>query len=305
MPISRGVHGRLAPLRPTSFPKEFDKKPSSNIFKRAILKQVDCPEGTVPIKRVGKEELRAAIFFSESILRSRRNEIHTQAFKDPGLFQAAVTKLSNGVYRGAKADISVEKLNNIAAGHYSASLVWVTDDPNGYTQSLWAGWMTDESGGCFNTYCSGFVVTSKSNPLGVPLRGPGAQKYVVGISIAQDKGTGHWWLNVNGESIGYWPKGLIPALDDGASNLIWGSVTYGGSREASSPMGNGILPDASEPLKSGILTSMGVVSSSPGGFVDAPVDQSGIKVDCNTHYGVTYFNDKTTAIAYGGPGGLC
>ncbi|KAK9120732.1 hypothetical protein Syun_018349 [Stephania yunnanensis] len=175
--------------------------------------------------------------------------------------QTAVTKLSNGVYRGAKADISVEKLNNIAAGHYSASLVWVTDDPNGYTQSLWAGWM--------------------------------------------DGGTGHWWLNVNGESIGYWPKGLIPALDDGASNLIWGSVTYGGSREASSPMGNGILPDASEPLKSGILKSMGVVTSSPGSFVDAPVDQSGIKVDCNTHYGVTYFNDETTAIAYGGPGGLC
>ncbi|KAK9144677.1 hypothetical protein Sjap_004580 [Stephania japonica] len=95
-------------LRPTSLPKVLlDTTLSTNIYKKATLQQINCPHGTVPIKRVGKEELRATKHFAES-LSSRPNEISPQS-KFPGTYQA-VAKLGNGGYRGVRSSISLQKL---------------------------------------------------------------------------------------------------------------------------------------------------------------------------------------------------
>ncbi|KAK9148962.1 hypothetical protein Scep_007719 [Stephania cephalantha] len=127
--------------RTSSSPKEiFDMTSSTNIYKKAMLDQVDCPDGTVPIKRVGKEELKAAKYFFES-LHSRRNDVRPQASSYPGL-HSAVSRLKQGGYKGVGAEISVEKVD-VAAAHFSASHVWVSDDPDGFKNSLWAGWMRD------------------------------------------------------------------------------------------------------------------------------------------------------------------
>ncbi|KAK9120768.1 hypothetical protein Syun_018385 [Stephania yunnanensis] len=90
-----------------------------------------------------------------------------------------------------------------------------------------------------------------------------------------DKGTGNWWLQVEGEGIGYWPKWLIPALNDGASIVMWGGVTY---------------------VKTVDLAY---------NLVDAPKLQD-FNIDCSAIHHVSHHRgvDKLgVAILYGGPGG--
>ncbi|KAK9142408.1 hypothetical protein Syun_011808 [Stephania yunnanensis] len=108
--------------RTSSSPKEiFDMTSSTNIYKKAMLDQVDCPDGTVPIKRVGKEELKAAKYFFES-LHSRRNDVRPQASSYPGL-HSAVSRLKQGRYKGVGAEISVEKVD-VAAAHTSVPVMY-------------------------------------------------------------------------------------------------------------------------------------------------------------------------------------
>ncbi|KAK9120765.1 hypothetical protein Syun_018382 [Stephania yunnanensis] len=123
-----------------------DESPSpTNIFRKATLQRIDCPEGTVPIKRVGKDELRASKRFFESIP-SRANEVSPQASKYLGVYQA-VAKL-NGGDKGIRSAISVQKLENVAANHWSTGQVWVSNDlDDGYINSLWAGWIAVGSAG--------------------------------------------------------------------------------------------------------------------------------------------------------------
>ncbi|KAK9148953.1 hypothetical protein Scep_007710 [Stephania cephalantha] len=136
--------------RTSSSPKEiFDMTSSTNIYKKSMLDQVDCPDGTVPIKRVGKEELKAAKYFFES-LHSRRNDVRPQASSYPGL-QSAVSRLKQGGYKGVGAEVSLEKVD-VAAAHFSASHVWVSDDPDGFANSLWAGWMEVDGHGHWRLY---------------------------------------------------------------------------------------------------------------------------------------------------------
>ncbi|KAK9148957.1 hypothetical protein Scep_007714 [Stephania cephalantha] len=243
--------------RTSSSPKRiFDTTSSTNIYK-AMLEQVDCPEGTVPIKRVGKEELKAAKYFFES-LHSRRNDARLQASSYPGL-HSAVSRLKQGGYKGVGAEISVEKVD-VAAAHFSASHVWVSDDPDGFKNSLWAGWMDVD-------------------------------------------GPGHWRLYVDSKEVGYWPNELVPALNDGANHLLWGSVTLGPVDENSSPMGNGRLPDTRDYKKSGFFFKMAMRSRN--NYEDPPTDQTDISVDCNANYGVANFKGEGVSILYGGPGGMC
>ncbi|KAK9102584.1 hypothetical protein Sjap_019838 [Stephania japonica] len=95
-------------MRRTSSPNGiFNTTSSSNIYKKAMLEQVDCPE--------------------------------------------AVSRSRQGVYKGVAAVISVEKVD-VAAKHFSASHVWVSDDPDGFDNSLWAGWMDVDGPGHWRLY---------------------------------------------------------------------------------------------------------------------------------------------------------
>ncbi|KAK9142401.1 hypothetical protein Syun_011801 [Stephania yunnanensis] len=293
--------------RTSSSPKEiFDMTSSTNIYKKAMLDQVDCPDGTVPIKRVGKEELKAAKYFFES-LHSRRNDVRPQASSYPGL-HSAVSRLKQGGYKGVGAEISVEKVD-VAAAHFSASHVWVSNDPDGFTNSLWAGWMTTGSTGCFNTYCSGFVVTNKSLPPTSAFKNVsvyGGTKFIADLLIDKDvDGPGHWRLYVDSKEVGYWPNELVPTLNDGANHLLWGSVTLGPISENSSPMGNGRLPDTGDYKKSSFFFKM--TMRSENNYENPPTDQTDISVDCNANYGVANFKSTYSgaSILYGGPGGMC
>ncbi|KAK9148959.1 hypothetical protein Scep_007716 [Stephania cephalantha] len=204
--------------RTSSSPKGiFDTTSSNNIYKKAMLEQVDCPE--------------------------------------------AVSRLKQGGYKGVGAEISVEKVD-VAAAHFSASHVWVSDDPDGFKNSLWAGWMDVD-------------------------------------------GPGHWRLYVDSKEVGYWPNELVPALNDGANHLLWGSVTLGPIGENSSPMGNGRLPDTGDYKKSGFFFKMTMRSGN--NYKDPPTDQTDISVDCNANYGVANFKStyNGVSILYGGPGGMC
>ncbi|KAK9095336.1 hypothetical protein Scep_026805 [Stephania cephalantha] len=297
-------------LRPESLPKEFlDSTPSTNTYKKATLQRVDCPEGTVPIKRVGKEELRAAKRFSESLL-LESNEAQPQSSEHPGTYQV-VAKLGHGDYRGIKAALTLEGLE-ILADHWVTSQVWISEDPNGYTNHLWAGWMTDRNHQCFNAHCGGFVATSKSLAVGAAfehLSEYGGDQYYIDVLIAQEESTGNWWLRIgeNNEPVGYWPKGVVPAIDDGASYVMWGGITSGPVSEDSSPLGNGNFPTSPSEVTKTCLTAFMKIVDSQHRLIDAPKSLE-YKVDCEANYHLqAYGGDKWrgTAILFGGPGGPC
>ncbi|CAH2042850.1 unnamed protein product, partial [Thlaspi arvense] len=41
-----------------------------------------------------------------------------------------------------------------------------------------------------------------------------------------DKSSGNWWLEVQGEAIGYWPESIFTALADSARLVEWGGEIY-------------------------------------------------------------------------------
>ncbi|KAK9142409.1 hypothetical protein Syun_011809 [Stephania yunnanensis] len=68
----------------------------------------------------------------------------TKFIADLLIDKSDVSRLKQGGYKGVGAEISVEKVD-VAAAHFSASHVWVSNDPDGFANSLWAGWMDVDS----------------------------------------------------------------------------------------------------------------------------------------------------------------
>ncbi|KAK9144508.1 hypothetical protein Sjap_004411 [Stephania japonica] len=195
------------------------------------------------------------------------------------IVQQAVAKLGNGGYRGVRSSISLQKLE-IAASHRSTGQVWISDDLDGYTNSLWVGWIVAPTMFQDNGRTRLFIHWG-------------------------DKGTGNWWLYVGDDPVGYWPKGLVPALDDGASNVMWGGRTSGPASENASLMGNGQIPHG-DYTRACTSAYMKFVDSNYN-LVGAPKGQN-INVDCNTNYHLDAFDgflELGTAILFGGPGGAC
>lgn len=52
-------------------------------------------------------------------------------------------------------------------------------------------------------------------------------------NLLQDKKSGNWWVELNGEAIGYWPGSIFTSLQGNADRLI-----YGGEISNSNPDGH-------------------------------------------------------------------
>ncbi|MBA0787326.1 hypothetical protein Gotri_024903 [Gossypium trilobum] len=163
-----------------------------------------CPEGTVPIRRIRREDLLRAKSVQqfgrkphEAVLKSnttvehkdgRLPSINTTALAMPVIVnRSAATLVTVGYnYIGAKADINVWTPNVEAQDEYTTAQIWLKAGPGDNFESIESGWTVNpqlygdkrtrlfahwtkdsyKTTGCFDMTCSGFVQTSSQYLLG-------------------------------------------------------------------------------------------------------------------------------------------
>ncbi|KAJ9681477.1 hypothetical protein PVL29_020376 [Vitis rotundifolia] len=233
-------------------------------------KGIGCPIGTVPIRRTKKEDLIRAQAFSK--LRTRRYadaknshplEEESNVFRSAKIYTNA---LSLERYYGIESyfnvynptlsspDQSSTTLIYVAGGLDEAkcdiSVGWTVNEPRyGDNQThLFTYWTADGGAttGCYDLLCPGFIATHPHRTLGLTLPTStyhGAQAEIQ-LTISKDEFTDHWWLIVDGQQFGYWPKQLF-GIFGVARELYWGGEVFSPSQPLP-PMGSGHFPEEGE-----------------------------------------------------------
>ncbi|KAG6509275.1 hypothetical protein ZIOFF_034668 [Zingiber officinale] len=203
-------------------------------------------------------------------------------------------------------NVPTNELNAIAVGWQISTIVYDSSYPRFFT--FWTS--ENNNTGCVNFECPGFVSTTN-------IYGPGSfipqfstyggeQKYLA-ILIARDSNTGNWWVTYNDElPLGYFPKELLPKMDDNANMVQMGGQVFSHLNVPSPPMGSG-HPSNEGPNKAAYFIQVQFVDQSNNLFVLNPIFLD-YHVDIEDYYNVAddhYVDDKDKYVfAYGGAGGF-
>ncbi|KAL5709113.1 hypothetical protein ACHQM5_019835 [Ranunculus cassubicifolius] len=319
-------------MRPTELPKQSigkNKSTARDAHVTIMSSNVNCPQGTVPIRRTLREDLIRAKAFRESF----SSNIHTLTGLTPGKHQAIVRSIFNPkyTYKGIEGTISV--YNPVVGIDQTATAqIWIEKGPRNTRNSLQAGWMVapnlygdnkthwfgywsvqgNSPQGCFNHLCLGFVQVDQNQIPGSAIHEISDERtqYNIDFQIFQDSKTGDWWLRAPnvGANIGYWPKSLLPGLSNGASTVIWGGQTLGERYGASPGMGNGRVIDDGDFRHACYVENMKLVD--PTFFVLPPAGpkyQTEIFVDNTECYKLEKYGyngqERGYSFLFGGPGG--
>ncbi|KAG5554159.1 hypothetical protein RHGRI_011885 [Rhododendron griersonianum] len=241
-------HYGVGSLHTFDHPRDQD---SSNFTKPVSigLKGGGCPIGTVPIRRITKEDL----------IRERLSS-RTMSSDDntPGAHYAvARTRSGSNKFLGAGAqEISLH--NPHASGsQYSAAKIKIQNGPD----SIEVGWRVDPSlygdsqtrlfirldagqSHCFNTRCPGFIIVRSDIPLDWAfhrISQPFGDIFFITAYIVKDKVNGNRWLLFEEEhiAVGFWPKRIFTGLGDLANSVEWGGEVFSPPGTPKPPMGAG------------------------------------------------------------------
>ncbi|KAK1313014.1 hypothetical protein QJS10_CPA06g00946 [Acorus calamus] len=223
-------------MEPSFAPKWEDTlKPT---FEWTWQKSGSCPEGTVPIRRISRDDIL------------RANSIESFGKKDvlgaDGSVETAGLKpLTNPPSYGTKGALNVWNAH-VEPGEWIQSALIVGNTKSeahifieagwsihpvvfGDTKTrLYAYWTGDgyHKTGCYNIMCSGFVQVSNRTMLGSfsqPLSSLGGQQYEIEVSVYRDKKQSSWWLRVQGDNVGYWPDSIFRGFTN-CSIVKWGGA---------------------------------------------------------------------------------
>ncbi|XP_039007112.1 uncharacterized protein LOC120134743, partial [Hibiscus syriacus] len=223
-----------------------------------------CPEETVPIRRIRREDLLRA----NSIHRFGRKPQEIDVSKsnttnqEDGHFpfinntklnfptmanrSAAILVTLGYNYIGAKGDINVWNPNVEADDEFTTAQIWLKAGPWDNFESLESGWTVNpqlygdrrtrffahwtkdsyKTTGCFDLTCSGFVLTGTEIALGGAIE-PISSHFGQQYKITDPK-TSNWWLKYGKDiPIGYWPAATLMSYLKQSSTLVeWGGQVY-------------------------------------------------------------------------------
>ncbi|XP_042472156.1 uncharacterized protein LOC122054789 [Zingiber officinale] len=282
-----------------------------------------CPSGTVLVHRTQKQDL-----IESKLLRTQFTK---QAVADDRIVEQnhfAIIETPFAQFYGVYAKMATYKLPDLQANQTSSSSIYLFGDAKSPTNMIIAGWQVSPSvyetsyprfftywtsdanvkTGCLNLQCAGFVSTTN-------IYGPGSfipqfstyggeQKYL-SILIARDSVTGNWWITYNDElPLGYFPKEILPKMNDYADIIQMGGRVKSPSNVPSPPMGSG-HPSNEGPNKAAYFIEIQFIDQSNNWFVLNPKDiLPGI--DIGDYYNISYnqYVDDKYVFAYGGGGGF-
>jgi hypothetical protein len=286
---------------------------------------IHCAAGTIPMRRITLEDL------------SRFATLQAFFAKDPPpsmicnqYYRYAVGSQAVSPNYGAQTTLEIwyPTINpSYGAYQHSLSQMWVEGVSSNPLQTVEAGWTVDpyrtgtsaatlfiywtangySGSGCYDTDCTGFVVTSNAYVLGAPnWPGPSvpgnSQEQVFFGPVQWTLSGGNWWLSAGFTNLGYYPASIF---NGGQMSRNATLVEFGG--EVSSPS-----PPAFSQMGSGALASAGSnyaayqwgtrYQTSPYNLVNANLTL----VDCNTNSSCFTFACAASPcyfFYFGGPGG--
>ncbi|XP_051150345.1 uncharacterized protein LOC127264846 [Andrographis paniculata] len=266
-----------------------------------------CPEGTIPIRRTTEQDLLRA----SSIERFGR-KLSPISKTDEGGHEHAIAR-TKGTFRGGKAFFNVWKPKVENSDEFSLTQMWVVVGTyeNHDLNSVEAGWQRDayEKTGCYNLLCEGFVQFSSKILVGgsiTPVSTYNGQQFGIDLHIWKDADA--WWLEVEGETVGYWPSSIFTLLWSSKDTIVdfGGEVFIGrmpSSGHTTTEMGSGHFPSEGF-KKAAFIRNMQVVDEN-GALIPAPISK--VIIDSNTCYNMeVHLPTKDpiwgTFIYHGGPG---
>ncbi|KAI3878348.1 hypothetical protein MKX03_021808 [Papaver bracteatum] len=223
-----------------------------------------CPDETIPIRRKGKN-------YDPTLMRKHRHpksspyKIQLDGVENTHEYAAIQVQ---GNFQGAQAKINLWKPLIELPTEISVSQIWVSAGGEKDTNTIEAGWEVNPtiygddqtrffiywtadnyaSAGCYNLECDGFVHISSSIALGCTFTElstfKGDQKDAT-FSIHKDPKSGHWWLQLQGIVVGYYPSSLFTELSKTATRVFWGGEIINRKskgRHTSTQMGSGHFP---------------------------------------------------------------
>uniref|UniRef100_M4DDE9 Neprosin PEP catalytic domain-containing protein n=1 Tax=Brassica campestris TaxID=3711 RepID=M4DDE9_BRACM len=282
-------------MTPSSYPHEVLTKennaptPSNDEEQPEITVQPwqlvgECPENTIPIKRITKEDL-----LREDNIKNHGNKsnisqphqfYHPKDITNYSVHEYAIASVDGGPFRGTKAQINVWKPRVQEVGESSISQISII-------------------GGKFDAGLNSIQAGSHVHPA---LYGDDNPHFFI---YWTDPKTGNWWLQLNDqELIGYWPKEIFTNLaDEGASVIEWGGEVVNKKKDGqhtTTEMGSGHFP--SEGFGKASSFEVIKIIDMNNGLID-PVKVKTV-VSRPACYDIKTGYDKTYEVFfyYGGPG---
>ncbi|XP_075107075.1 protein neprosin-like [Nicotiana tabacum] len=211
-----------------------------------------CPIGTVPIKRIGKEDL----------IRQRHIPPPEDITFGVQLAVVAIARTQNdpnNKFGGATMAASLWNPHVEGQQHSACRLkiqkgsdivqVGWRVDPTLYGDTKTRLFIHFQAGNihCFNILCPGFVLVNTKIPIDMvydTISQIGEASWEDTMSIDRDLVNGNWWLLLEEDykQIGFWPQRIFTDLKSFATNVEWGGVVYSPTGVPGPPMDSGLLP---------------------------------------------------------------
>lgn len=240
-----------------------------------------CPTGTVPIPEVTLADVSRFgsldDFFAKEPAFARGTTapaVDATGTAPPHYGPTALHQYAHA-YRyvtnwGAETSISIPTQRTELDSEFSLGQIWVVAGSGSGLQTLEAGIQhyknlyTDYNPhlfiystrggyapgtGCYNNTCGDFVQVSSTWYPGMavgPVSVDGGAQYELNMHWAKAGDTGAWWLSVQGEWVGYYPRGLYTAAIDHAQVIDYGGEIIDGVswRHTMTDMGTGAFASA-------------------------------------------------------------
>ncbi|MCD9637810.1 hypothetical protein HAX54_021314 [Datura stramonium] len=247
-------HPKMKPILPRI--RQTSGTSTTNKSSTIWLNGRGCSSGSVPIKRVTKDDLIRQrlmpppedIAFHNQFPTSSNNhsELKRRFLSAQGYKVAIVSTLNSwdNKFRGARMVPTLWKPYVEGQQHSGCRL-----KVQRKSDIIQVGWRVDPTlygddktrmfihlqtvkTHCFNTLCPGFILVNTEIPIEAPFnkvshRGDVNNIWEYPMSIFRDP-VGNWWVLVDetNESLGFWPKHIFTDLASFAMNVEWGGVAY-------------------------------------------------------------------------------
>ncbi|XP_031390927.1 uncharacterized protein LOC116203371 [Punica granatum] len=234
-----------------------------------------CPKGTVPIVRATKEDLLMAKYIPRHPGSHMETEYSPNSDDIPGQHSAMFE--FRRPTRGAKASISNWN-PAVSSEQFSLAKISVVAASGADLNNVQAGWMSYDS--LYPDSTRLFIYWTDTNK-------------------------GDWWLGVNGEQVGYWPRSLFTSLVPNANAVAWGGQVFSPFKRPTPAMGSGHPPSEGLGKAASMTHLRASLPFSSTMFVD-PENYDSFFVDAPECYDATSDKNHENGryVLYGGPAGL-
>ncbi|XP_049378500.1 uncharacterized protein LOC125843313 [Solanum stenotomum] len=231
-----------------------------------------CPFGSVPIKRITKDDLIRQkhmpppedLAFHTQFFETRNHSALKKRFLSTQGYRVAIVSTRTDLdYKFGGAGMSATLWNPYVKGQQHSGcrlkvqklsdiiqIGWRVD-PTLYGDTLTRMFIHFQADniGCFNTLCPGFVLVDTEIGVGAPFsnvshRGDIHNLWEYPMYLDRDLVNGNWWVLVQEthREVGFWPQNIFTQLASFATHIEWGGVAYSPPDIPEPPMGSSFFP---------------------------------------------------------------